>query len=104
MTRTIAFAAALLLAAAPASAADPKVSDDVVKIGVLTDMTGFYSDLAGPGSVLAVKMAVDDFGGNIELVTDEAPDVEPSPRPRTGAAFRVTFPRADAETRAGQEA
>jgi branched-chain amino acid transport system substrate-binding protein len=28
-------------------------------------MTGFYSDLAGPGSVLAVKMAVDDFGGKV---------------------------------------
>ena len=42
-----------------------KVSDGVVKIGVLTDMTGFYSDLAGPGSVLAVKMAAADFGGKV---------------------------------------
>jgi branched-chain amino acid transport system substrate-binding protein len=33
----------------------------VVKIGVLTDMTGYYSDLAGPGSVLATKMAIEDF-------------------------------------------
>lgn len=57
---------ALALATLPAAgrAAD-KVSDGVVKIGVLTDMTGFYSDLAGPGSVLAVKMAVDDFGGKV---------------------------------------
>ncbi len=46
------------------TAAEP-VSDGVVKIGVLTDMTGFYSDLAGAGSVLAVKMAVDDFGGKV---------------------------------------
>jgi len=64
-------AAALLLAAAtPAHAADPvraadPVSDGKVKIGVLTDMTGFYSDLAGPGSVLAVRMAVEDFGGKV---------------------------------------
>jgi branched-chain amino acid transport system substrate-binding protein len=36
-----------------------------VKIGVLTDMTGFYSDLAGPGSVLAVRMAAADFGGKV---------------------------------------
>src|SRR5512144_2763798 len=67
MTRTIrnlALAALLALPAARAAAAD-KVSDDVVKIGVLTDMTGFYSDLAGPGSVLAVKMAVADFGGKV---------------------------------------
>ena len=65
MKRRFALVAALLFSAAMASAADPKVSDDTVKIGVLTDMTGFYSDLAGPGSVLAVKMAVDDFGGKV---------------------------------------
>lgn len=57
---------ALVLLSLPAAArADDKVSDGVVRIGVLTDMTGFYSDLAGPGSVLAVKMAVDDFGGKV---------------------------------------
>ena len=39
------------------------VSDGVVKIGVLTDMTGVYSDLGGTGSVLAVEMAVEDFRG-----------------------------------------
>jgi branched-chain amino acid transport system substrate-binding protein len=53
-----------------ASAATPaqqkgKFSDGVVKIGVLTDMTGYYSDLAGPGSVLAAQMAVEDFGGKV---------------------------------------
>jgi len=45
--------------------AQDKVSDGVVKIGVLTDMTGYYSDLAGSGSVLAAKMAVEDFGGKV---------------------------------------
>lgn len=44
-----------------AALAGTKVSDGVVKIGVLTDMSGTYSDLAGPGSVLAVQMAVEDF-------------------------------------------
>ena len=38
-----------------------KFSDGVVKIGVLTDLSGLYSDLAGAGSVLAVKMAIEDF-------------------------------------------
>jgi branched-chain amino acid transport system substrate-binding protein len=59
----------LFAAAAPAAAAPPaapgKFSDGVVKIGVLTDMTGYYSDLAGPGSVLAAKMAAEDFGGKL---------------------------------------
>jgi len=51
-------------AAHPAAAADA-VSDGVVKLGVLTDMTGAYSDLAGAGSVLATQMAVEDFGGKV---------------------------------------
>jgi branched-chain amino acid transport system substrate-binding protein len=38
-----------------------KLSDGVVKIGVLTDLSGAYSDLSGAGAVLAVKMAIDDF-------------------------------------------
>ena len=66
MTRTFAIALTLALGALPLAArAQGKVSDDVVRIGVLTDMTGYYSDLAGPGSVLAVKMAVADFGGKV---------------------------------------
>jgi branched-chain amino acid transport system substrate-binding protein len=36
--------------------------DKVVKIGVLTDMSGLYADLGGPGSVLAAQMAVQDSG------------------------------------------
>ena len=56
---------AALLSLPAAGRAAGKVSDGVVKIGVLTDMTGFYSDLSGPGSVLAVKMAVHDFGGKV---------------------------------------
>jgi len=65
MKRRFALVAALLFSAAMASAADPKVSDDTVKIGVLTDMTGYYADLAGPGSVEAARMAADDFGGKV---------------------------------------
>ena len=54
-----------MLALPLAAGAQGKVSDDAVRIGVLTDMTGYYSDLAGPGSVLAVQMAVDDFGKTV---------------------------------------
>lgn len=57
-----------LLAAAAAAffqlashAASPQVSDGVVKIGVLTDMSGIFSELAGRGSVIATQMAIDDF-------------------------------------------
>jgi branched-chain amino acid transport system substrate-binding protein len=42
-----------------------QVSDDVVKIGVLDDMSGLYADIQGPGDVVAGKMAVEDFGGTV---------------------------------------
>ena len=64
--------AALALLAGTAQA---QVSDGVVKIGVLTDLSGTYSDLAGKGAVLATKMAIDDFvaaekpGFKVELVS-----------------------------------
>lgn len=57
-------AAALIAAAGSASAAG--ISDGVVKIGVLGDMSGVYStSFSGKGAVDAVKMAVKDFGGTV---------------------------------------
>ncbi|MBX9635877.1 MAG: ABC transporter substrate-binding protein [Magnetospirillum sp.] len=55
-------------------AAQAQFSDNKVKIGVLTDLSGTYSDLAGQGSVVAAQMAIEDFGGKlngmpIELVS-----------------------------------
>jgi branched-chain amino acid transport system substrate-binding protein len=55
--------AAALFAAASASA---QISDDVVKIGVLTDMSSLYSDATGKGSVIAAEMAAADFGGKVK--------------------------------------
>ena len=51
--------------ASPAYAQTAKISDDVVKIGVMTDMSGQFSHESGEGSVTAVKMAVEDFGGKV---------------------------------------
>ncbi|MEJ7670911.1 MAG: ABC transporter substrate-binding protein [Casimicrobiaceae bacterium] len=45
-----------------AGAAQAQISDGVIKIGVLSDMSSLYTDLAGAGSVLAARMAVEDFG------------------------------------------
>lgn len=39
--------------------------DDVVKIGVLDDMSGPFADNTGPGDLLAVRMAVADFGASV---------------------------------------
>jgi branched-chain amino acid transport system substrate-binding protein len=60
----IALATASLATALHAQPAS-KLSDGVVRIGVLTDMSGVYSDLAGTGSVIAAQMAVEDFGGKV---------------------------------------
>jgi branched-chain amino acid transport system substrate-binding protein len=50
---------------ASSSALAQQISDDVVKIGVLTDMNGPASTPTGPGSVTAAQMAVEDFGGKV---------------------------------------
>jgi branched-chain amino acid transport system substrate-binding protein len=58
-------AAAVVVFANPAGAQSPTISDDAVKIGVLTDMSGQFSHESGEGAVMAVKMAVEDFGGKV---------------------------------------
>jgi branched-chain amino acid transport system substrate-binding protein len=65
--------ATLALAAAAALTSAAQAEDLTVKIGVMSDMSGLYADLGGPGSVVAAKMAVADFnpaahGLKVELV------------------------------------
>lgn len=80
MRRSALLVLLLLGFSAPAGA---QISDDVVRIGVLTDESGPYADSAGPGSVAAARMAAADFGGTvhgkkIEIVhadTQNKPDV-----------------------------
>src|SRR5215467_12928332 len=45
-----------------AGGASAQISDNVIKIGVLSDMSSLYTDLAGAGSVVAARMAVEDSG------------------------------------------
>jgi branched-chain amino acid transport system substrate-binding protein len=54
-----------LVFAFASNAARAQISDDIVKIGVLTDMSGPASAPTGPGSVAAAEMAVADFGGTV---------------------------------------
>lgn len=48
-----------------AGAASAQISDDVVKIAVLNDMSGPFADVTGPGGLLGAQMAVEDFGGMV---------------------------------------
>jgi branched-chain amino acid transport system substrate-binding protein len=57
--------AAILFVNGGASAQTAGISDDVVKIGVLTDMSGQFQHESGEGAVTAIKMAVEDFGGKV---------------------------------------
>jgi len=69
-----------------AGAAQAEISNDTVKIGYLADMSGTYRDLAGPNGLIALEMAVADFGGQvngkkIEVVSADdrnSPDVASS--------------------------
>jgi len=45
--------------------ANEKVTNDTVKIGVLTDLSGLYSDIGGKGSIVAAELAVEDLGGEV---------------------------------------
>jgi branched-chain amino acid transport system substrate-binding protein len=72
MLRRIAILLAALLALGPAIAR-AQISDGVIKIGVLNDQSGLYADLAGQGSVVAARMAVEDYaaekkGMKVEVV------------------------------------
>src|SRR5712692_8331769 len=59
ITRILVLTVALALVVAPVHA---QISDGIVKIGVLNDQSSLYADLTGQGSVLAARMAVEDFG------------------------------------------
>jgi branched-chain amino acid transport system substrate-binding protein len=61
----LAFVSVLVAASLFVSSTRAQISDGVVKIGVLNDQSGLYADLGGPGSVVAAKMAAEDFGGTV---------------------------------------
>lgn len=61
----IATACSLLLGAAVGTSAHAQISGDVIRIGLITDMSGLYSDIDGAGGVEAIRMAIADAGGSI---------------------------------------
>jgi branched-chain amino acid transport system substrate-binding protein len=77
------FGLAVLAALLSAGTAHAQTSDGAIKIGVMNDMSGLYADLTGQGSVVAARMAVEDFaaaanGRKVEIVSADhlnKPDV-----------------------------
>ena len=58
-------ALALIAGCKDAGQSGGKFTDNVVRVGVLTDLSGLYSDIGGQGSVVAANMAAEDFGGTV---------------------------------------
>ena len=75
-----AFAAAL-----GSSAALAQFTDGVIKIGVMNDMSGTYSDLSGQGSVIAARMAVEDFGAAAKGMKVEIVGADHQNKPDVGS-------------------
>ncbi len=93
MKRTLALyglASALSLACL----AVPATAQDAVKIGVLSDMNGPFSRLAGPGSVYAAQLAVEDMGGQVLGKKIEIVQADHQNKP----GYRRGAPRGDGST------
>jgi branched-chain amino acid transport system substrate-binding protein len=82
----VSLVAAAFGAAVSVPAHAQKISGDVVRIGVLTDLASLYADLSGQGSVTATQMAVEDFGGTVLGKKVEVVSADHQNKPDIGAA------------------
>jgi branched-chain amino acid transport system substrate-binding protein len=67
--------------------AHAQVSDNVIKIGVLSDMSSLYTDLAGAGSVVAAKLAIEDSGIEKRGYKVEVVSADTQNKPDVGSAI-----------------
>ena len=67
--------------------AQAQISDGVIKIGVMNDQSGTYADLAGPGSVVAARMAVEDFGAAKKGIKVEIVVADHQNKPEVGSSI-----------------
>jgi branched-chain amino acid transport system substrate-binding protein len=71
--------------------AQAQISDGVIKIGVMNDMSGLYADLTGPGSVVAARMAVEDFGAAAKGLKVEILGADHQNKPDVGSNIVRTW-------------
>jgi branched-chain amino acid transport system substrate-binding protein len=76
---------AALIAALMCGTAQAQISDGTIKIGVMNDMSGTYSDLSGNGSVIAARMAVEDFGAAAKGLKVEIVGADHQNKPDVGS-------------------
>jgi branched-chain amino acid transport system substrate-binding protein len=87
MKLAVALGLAIVLTATASAQIGPFLSRNVVKIGVLTDMSGLYADIGGPGSVEAARMAITDFGGTVNGRKIELVSADHRNKPDLGLAI-----------------
>jgi branched-chain amino acid transport system substrate-binding protein len=76
--------AAAIVGSTPAGA---QISNDIVKIGVLSDMSSLYSDSTGPGSLIAAQMAAADFNGKVKGKPIEVIGADHQNKPDVGSSI-----------------
>jgi branched-chain amino acid transport system substrate-binding protein len=86
MSKLQSLTAAVALALA-AGGAQAQVSGNVIKIGVMNDMSGLYADIGGPGSVVAARMAVEDFGAAKKGMKVEIVSADHQNKPDVGSSI-----------------
>jgi branched-chain amino acid transport system substrate-binding protein len=74
-----------------AAGAQAQISDGVIKIGVMNDMSGLYADVSGPGAVVAAKMAVEDFGAAKKGMKVEIVSADHQNKPDVGSTIARTW-------------
>src|SRR3974377_1067685 len=87
----IAVLAAIAAVLALSTSAFAQISGDVVKMGVLNDMSGLYADISGAGSVEAARMAIADFGGTVGGKKIERISADHQNNPDVGSAIAAQW-------------
>src|SRR5262245_39631656 len=64
-----------------------RAQEPPIRIAVLNDQSGVYADVAGPGSVTAARLAVEDFGGRVGSTPIEIVFADHQNRPDVGGSI-----------------
>ncbi|MCI1191102.1 ABC transporter substrate-binding protein [Calidifontimicrobium sp. SYSU G02091] len=70
-----------------AGGAQAQISDGVIKIGVMNDMSGLYADISGPGALVAARLAVEDFGAAAKGLKVEILGADHQNKPDVGSTI-----------------
>jgi branched-chain amino acid transport system substrate-binding protein len=89
MKRLISLAAVAI--AFGCGSAQAQYTDGTIKIGVMNDMSGLYADLTGSGSVVAARMAVEDFGAAAKGLKVEIVGADHQNKPDVGSNIVRTW-------------